>query len=72
VENEAIVGVYVARRRARGNVDGIVMGSREIKKRLWVIRLGLWEFCTIEYKDMLYWDMDWIELAMDRLEHVLL
>ena len=35
---------------ARGNVDGILMGGREMKQRLWVIGLGLWGFGTIDGK----------------------
>jgi hypothetical protein len=53
-------------------VDGIVEGSREIEKRLWIIRLGLWDFRKIGAKEIRHSDMDWIKLAMDSVEHVLL
>ena len=43
-------------------MDGILMGGCEIKQKLWVIRLGLWDFCTIDAKDIRYSDMDWINL----------
>jgi len=53
-------------------VDGILMGGPEIEQRLWMISFGLWDFCTIDAKGMRYSDVDWIKLAMNRVERVLL
>jgi len=48
------------------------MGSRENKKRLWIIGLGLWDFGTVDAKEIRYSDMEWIKLAMNRVELVML
>jgi len=48
------------------------MGGREINQGLRIIRLVLWNLRTMDAREMWYSDTDWIKLAMNRVERVLL
>jgi hypothetical protein len=72
VKDNAMIRGCMAWEGAGRNVDGIWMGGRGVRRRLWIIGLGLRDFSTVDVKEIRYGVMDWIKLAVNRVERVML
>jgi hypothetical protein len=48
-----------------------MLGSSELKNRLWIVGLGMWDCSLVGTEEILCSDLYWIKLAMNRVERVL-